>query len=93
MKKILLAILGVVLILVAVIVIKTLTFKSNQPSIAAVDTIKVDENAVIARLSQALKIQTLSSNLCIDPMAYAALQPRVMPLLETHSNVSYPICG
>jgi carboxypeptidase PM20D1 len=60
MKKILLAILGVVLILVAVIVIKTLTFKSNQPSIAAVDTIKVDENAVIARLSQALKIQTLS---------------------------------
>jgi carboxypeptidase PM20D1 len=60
MKKILLAILGEVLILVAVIVIKTLTFKSNQPSIAAVDTIKVDENAVTARLSQALKIQTLS---------------------------------
>ena len=60
MKKVLLLILGVILILVVVIVVRTATFTSNQPSVPTVDTIKIDKDAAVTRLSRALQIQTIS---------------------------------
>ena len=60
MKKALLAILGVILILLAVIIVKTVMFTSNQPSEATVEVITVDKDTAVAHLSRALQIKSIS---------------------------------
>ncbi len=51
--------LAIVLLLVAVVLIKTLTFKSIQPKYAATKNVEVSENA-IAHLQQGIRFKTVS---------------------------------
>ncbi len=60
MKKILLTLLGAVAILLTIIIIKTLTFNSSQPSVAAVAPLSLEKENSVARLSKALQIKSVS---------------------------------
>jgi len=60
MKKLLVAILGVVLIFAVVLTINTVMFTSKQQVVSPVKLIDIDKNAVSLRLSQAIKIPTVS---------------------------------
>jgi carboxypeptidase PM20D1 len=64
MKKILAAVLLVVVALVSVLLVRTATFASRQPQVEPVARVALDEDAAIERFAQSLRFQTLSH---VDP--------------------------
>ena len=60
MKKIIAAVFGLVVIFLVILGVNTAMFTSKQDAVGSIQTIDVDKNAVLERLSQALQIPTVS---------------------------------
>ena len=60
MKKLLLSLLGLIIIFVIVLSVKTAMFTSRQEKVSAIKPVAVDKNVVALHLSEALKIPTIS---------------------------------
>lgn len=87
MKKILLAILAVVVLFIAVLLFNTLTFRSKQITVAPVVPIEINE-AAYERLSEAIKFKTVSilSGRVTDSSAFLGLHDHIArsyPLIDS----------
>jgi carboxypeptidase PM20D1 len=66
MKKASLALLGVLGILLGVIAFRTLSFTSRQLDIHPVEKIRLDRNAILQRLSEAIQYRTITNQAATD---------------------------
>ncbi len=75
----------IISVFVLIVVVKTLLFKSKQEMVAAVEPISIDVEPVLARLSKAIQLKTISS----QEMTASDLEP----FLEFHTFLeqSYPL--
>ena len=84
MKKIILAVAGLIILLITVLLFNTITFKSKQISVETVEPIAVEEDAY-ARLAEAIQFKTISvlSGKVTDSSAFLNL--------HSHISKSFPL--
>ena len=95
-KKILLAVLAAVLLLVAAVAVNTVRKGSRQLSVPPLPPLAIDENAVAQRLAQAVRLKTVSSasdaQLSADQFeALHALLEKQFPLV--HARLKREVVG
>lgn len=70
---------ALLLVLAAVLVGRTLTFRSVQPRVSPVGLVKVDRQAALRRLAAAIRLRTISHSdpARVDPAPYGALREQL----------------
>ena len=84
MKKVALLLLSLVVLLVAYVLIKTFTFKSQQLEVAVIDKLQIEDNSV-TNLQTALRLKTISFE---DPAEFDSSQ---FHLFNTFLKDEYPL--